>query len=94
MNIKQKCIVQNCPAIYDYYPLNGEKQRCCYRFKGFYSGIEHMPCAEINYACTLKETIREHTFRKGTIQEKLNVEWIEDYEYRKSDKLKELWKEL
>lgn len=90
--IEQKCIINRCPSIYEYYPLGKEKQKCCYRYKDFFG--EHTQCKNICF-CHLKKTLAEYTFRKGTIQKELNFEWLEEYEYEsKADKLKKLWKEL
>lgn len=76
--IKQKHIINMCPAIYDYYPLDKPKQKCCYKYKDYFG--EHTQCKDISF-CALKEVLSESTFRKGTIQEKLKFEYLEEYEY-------------
>ena len=74
MNIRQKCIIHDCPAIYEYYPIDKPKQKCCYRSKDMY-GQSHNECKECY--CRLKECIEKYTFKKGTIQEFLHIEWLE-----------------
>lgn len=76
MGIRQKFIIHDCPAIYDYYPLDKEKQKCCYRAKDTFCK-EHHQCKD-SY-CRLKQAIENYTFRNGTMQEFLHIEWIEEY---------------
>lgn len=70
-----KLEIQNCPAIYEYYPLNKPMVLCCYKYKNLYEGEKHQACKDCR--CILKDIIQECTIKKGTIQEKLKVKWLD-----------------